>query len=199
MRRLVAAMFITADGVFESPEDWNFQYWSDEMDAAIMSQVTRSDALLLGRKTYQDFAPVWPAMDHPIAPFMNDTPKYVASTTLTSAAWKNTTIMDGDLPSRVRELKGSTGQDILINGSATLVRALMNEGLIDEVQLLVHPLIRGHGGHLFTQESRPQAMRLNSSAVFSTGVLHVSYEPAAQLDPGVAGTSRQLDHTQTWL
>ncbi|QIQ06397.1 dihydrofolate reductase family protein [Streptomyces liangshanensis] len=179
MRKLIVSEFLTADGVMESPHEWHGPYFDDDMAAAVDARMASSDALLLGRTTYEGFAEAWPAMpDEPGAAHMNGVAKYVVSTTLEKAAWNNSTIIAGNVAKEIAALKEQDGGDITVMGSATLVRWLLGEGLVDEIELLVDPLIVGHGKRLFEPGTGPLPLRLVSSRTFATGVLHLVYAPA---------------------
>ncbi|MFC4118047.1 dihydrofolate reductase family protein [Nonomuraea zeae] len=180
MRRITAGLFISLDGVVEAPETWHFPYFNDEMGQAVGAQMAAADALLLGRHTYDTFAAHWPQQDpaDPIAKIMNETPKYVASTTLTSPTWANTTVIGGDAIAELARLKQQPGPDFGISGSPTLVVALLREGLLDELNLLVHPIVVGAGKRLFDEGSGQIPLALTHSATFSTGVLNLTYKKA---------------------
>ena len=183
MRKIVAGLFISLDGVFESPDQWHFPYFNDEMGEAIESQMADSDAMLLGRVTYEEFAAYWPTQTSDgevgeMANFMNDTPKYVVSKTLTSAEWKNSTLIDGArIGEELTRLKQQPGKNLSITGSGTLVRSLLRDGLLDELRLLIHPIVVGHGKHLF-DEGDQVPLTLVDSKTFSTGVLALTYQRA---------------------
>ena len=182
MRKLVSSFFISLDGVVEAPDKWHFPYFDDEMGAAVGEAIAASDTLLLGRRTYEEWAAYWPHQDPASDPFvsvMNDTPKFVASTTLDAAEWENSTLLDGDLAESVAELKKGPGKNIGMSGSATLVRSLLERGLVDELRLLVHPLVVGQGAKLFPDGSPPVSLEVAGSRTFSTGVLDVTYRPVA--------------------
>jgi dihydrofolate reductase len=181
MRKLVSSFFISLDGVVEAPDKWHFPYFNDEMGQAVGDAIAASDALLLGRRGYEEFAAYWPHQDPASSPFvsiMNDTPKYVASTTLTKVEWQNSSVLEGDLTEAVNELKAKPGKNIGMSGSATLVRSLLERGLVDELRLLVHPLVVGQGAKLFPDGSPPVSLELADSRTFSTGVLDLTYVPA---------------------
>lgn len=180
MRKTVAGLFISLDGVVESPQDWHFPYMNDEMGAAVGVQMVDSDTTLLGRRTYEEFAAYWAhqGSDVPFADEINGATKVVASRTLKTADWQNSTVLQGDLADGVRALKQQPGKDIAITGSPTLVRALLREGLLDELRLLVHPILVGRGRRLFSEDLERQPLTLISSATFSTGVLNLIYQPA---------------------
>ena len=182
MRKLVSSFFISLDGVVEAPDKWHFPYFNEEMGAAVGEAIGASDSLLLGRRGYEEWAAFWPNQDPAADPFvsvMNDTPKYVASTTLTEVDWQNSTLLEGDLADAVNELKEKPGKNIGMSGSATLVRSLLEQGLVDELRLLVHPLVVGQGAKLFPDGSPPVSLELADSKTFSTGVLDLTYVPVA--------------------
>jgi dihydrofolate reductase len=183
MRNLIASFFISLDGVVEAPDKWHFPYFNDEMGAAVGEAIAASDSLLLGRRGYQEFASYRPHQDPASSPFvsiMNDTPKFVASTTLDNVDdWQNSTLLEGDLAEAVNELKARPGKNIGMSGSATLVRSLLGQGLLDELRLLVHPIVVGQGAKLFPDGASPVNLELVDSRTFSTGVLDLTYRPAA--------------------
>jgi dihydrofolate reductase len=180
MRKIVAGLFVSLDGVTESPDKWQFPYFSDALGAEIGAQMATSDALLLGRITYQEFASYWPSApaDDPFAAHLNNTPKYVVSTTLETAEWNNSTLINGNIVDATTALKQQPGKNIGITGSATLVRSLLRDGLLDELRLLVHPLVVGGGKRLFEGMGEQVALTLVESRTFSTGVLALTYTPA---------------------
>lgn len=182
MRKVTAAFFISLDGVVEAPQTWHFPYFDDEMGAAVGEAIAASDAFLLGRRTYEEWAAFWPteaAAESPMAGVMNETPKYVVSTTLDSVEWQNSTLLQGDLAEAVAELKAKPGKNIGMSGSATLVRSLLELGLVDELRLLVHPLVVGSGATLFENGTAPVTLELVGSRAFSTGVVDLTYRPVA--------------------
>jgi dihydrofolate reductase len=180
MRKIVAGLFISLDGVVEAPEQWHFPYFNDEMGEAVGSQMAAADTMLLGRHTYEEFAAYWPSQgsDVEFANVMNDTPKLVASTTLQSVEWQNSTLLGKDVASELRRIKREPGKDISITGSPTLVRSLLREGMIDELRLLVHPIVVGAGKRLFLDQEERVPLKLAGSKTFSTGVLYLTYVPA---------------------
>jgi dihydrofolate reductase len=141
-----------------------------------------SDAMLLGRVTYQEFASYWPyqnSADQPYTHYLNNTLKYVVSTTLQEPLeWQNSTLMEGNVAEGVSKLKQQPGKDIGIVGSGTLVRSLLAEDLLDELTLMVHPIVVGRGKRLFEEEGDHKALELVDSKTFSTGVLYLTYQPA---------------------
>ncbi len=182
MRKVAASLFLSLDGVSEAPELWHFPYFNDEMRAVIGAAMSSSDAFLLGRRTYEDWAAYWPgqsAADNPMAAYINGTPKYVASTTLDEVSWENSTLLGANVAGAVAELKAGPGKEITISGSSTLVRSLLAEGLVDELRLMVHPVVVGRGGRLFENGSTaPASLELVDAQTFRTGVLSLTYRPA---------------------
>jgi dihydrofolate reductase len=176
-RKLIATYFVSLDGVVEAPQDWHFPYFSEEMGAAIGAAMQTSDAMLCGRITYEEWAAFWPEADNDMAEHMNATPKYVASTTLEEVGWSNAHLLDGDIPTAVAELKQQPGKDIVMSGSATLARSLLREGLVDELHLMLHPVVVGKGARLFPNGDS-HALALAASSTFATGVVHAIYQPA---------------------
>src|SRR5829696_1167509 len=171
MRKLSASFFISLVGVVEAPQNWHFTYFNDEMGAVVGEAIAASDAFLLGRRTYEEWAAFWPtkaAAESPMAGPMNETPKYVVSTTLDKAEWQNSTLLGGDLAKAVTELKAKPGANIGMSGSATLVRSLLELSLVDELRLLVHPLVVSSGARLFENGTAPVSLELVDSRTFST-------------------------------
>jgi dihydrofolate reductase len=177
MGTIKSGLFISLDGVIESPQTWHFDYFNDEMGAAVGSLMSQSDAMLLGRRTYEEFAGFWPGADpeDPMTKQMNSARKYVVSSTLTDATWENSTVVQGDVKAELIELKRDTR--LGTTGSATLVRWLLEQSLLDELHLLVHPLVVGHGHKLFADGAKVP-LTLVSATTFTTGVLHLVYAPA---------------------
>ena len=173
--------FITLDGVVDNPS-WTFDYPFDpKMGDAIAAIMGASKAILLGRRTYELFAPTWStrtAADDPGAPFMNDTPKYVVSSTLGSADWSNSTILGSYSADAIGGLKARIDGGIYVSGSGTLVRAMLADRLVDELHLFVFPLALGGGQRLFANGSGPTRFELAGCEVFDNGTVHLSYRPA---------------------
>jgi dihydrofolate reductase len=181
MRKVVASLFLSLDGVMEAPEKWHLPYFNEEMGAVIGEAISTTDAFLLGRRTYEEWAGYWPSQsvdENPMAAAINGLPKYVASKTLDEVTWENTKLLGDDVAAAVSDLKHQPGKDISISGSATLVRSLLNEGLIDELRLMVHPVVLGSGGRLFENGTGEAALELVESKAFSTGVIDLTYRPA---------------------
>ena len=182
MRKVVAGLFITLDGVVEAPDKWQ-EHFDEDMEEAMMEQLSSQDAVLLGRVTYQEWAPYWPTSTiEPFASFINSTPKYVFSTTLTSVEeWKNSTLIKGDLAQEIAKLKQQPGKNIGTAGSPTLVSSLFEQDLLDELILLVHPVVVGSNGkRLFKDESSLKRMKLLSSKATRTGTVILTYQPLKQ-------------------
>ncbi|MGH3342805.1 MAG: dihydrofolate reductase family protein [Carbonactinosporaceae bacterium] len=193
MGKIVSNFFISLDGVVESPDKWHFPYFNDEMGEAVTRGVETCAAFLMGRVLYEEWAEYWPTHGgeaqeqfvsgepqntaDSFASFINNVPKYVVSSTLEQARWNNTTIVSGDVTAQLRQLRERTEGDIGMSGSATLVRWLLANGLLDELNLLVHPIAVGHGQRLF-EDTPTYPLRLVHHAVFETGVLHLRYTPA---------------------
>jgi dihydrofolate reductase len=179
MRKVIVSEYVTLDGVMDEPGRWSGPFWSDEASDFKHNELFASDALLLGRVTYEGFAKAWPSMEgtEDYGERMNSLPKYVASTTLHTPAW-NATIIKGPVAEAVAELKQQPGQDLLVFGSGQLVRTLMPHHLIDEYRLMVHPLIAGSGKRLFPEESAQTLLRLVETKPFRSGVVALTYQPA---------------------
>ncbi|GAA3472792.1 dihydrofolate reductase family protein [Nonomuraea roseola] len=179
MSKIVAQLFVSVDGVVEAPEQWHFPYYDEQMATAVSGQLDKADILLLGRRTYEVFAASWPARgsEVPFADRINSMPKLVASTTLTSLDWHNSTLIRGEVPVELASLKAEPGQHITVSGSLTLVRSLMRHDLLDELELLVHPIVLGAGDRLFEDDGERKPLQLVRSTTFPTGVLHLTYRP----------------------
>ncbi|HZN77056.1 MAG TPA: dihydrofolate reductase family protein [Micromonosporaceae bacterium] len=180
MGKIASYFFISLDGVVESPDKWHFPYFNDEMGAAVGSTMENASAMLMGRVLYQEWAEYWPNQgdDVPFASFINNIPKYVLSNTLKEATWNNTTVLSGDnVAEQLREIKARTEGDINMSGSATTVRWLLANGLLDELGLLVHPIAVGSGQRLF-EDTPTHPLKLVNSETFTTGVLNLTYAPA---------------------
>ncbi len=175
-RTLAATLFVSLDGVVESPEKWSFPFWGDETQKFKFDELRATDALLLGRVTYEGFAAAWPGRKDPdgFADRFNSMPKYVASRTLKKLEWNNSHLIKGDVAAEVSKLKQQPGQDIVIHGSPALIRSLLPHDLIDEFRLLVYPLVLGRGKRLFDEGSQAK-LNLAESEAFSKGVVKLVY------------------------
>jgi dihydrofolate reductase len=182
MRKVVASELVSLDGVMESPEKWSFQFHNDEMAEANEAGMAASDAMLLGRMTYQEFASYWPyqnSADQPFTDYLNNTPKFVVSTTLAEPLqWQNSTLIQENVAEEIAKLKRQPGKDIGIVGSGTLVRSLLRDDLLDELSLMVHPIVVGNGKRLFEDGGDQKALELVDSKTFGTGVLYLTYQLA---------------------
>jgi len=194
MPKIVVSEFLTLDGVMQAPGDpdedrtggfdrggWQLQYFDDTFGAFVMDGFAAAGALLLGRLTYENFARYWPnaAADDPIAGTMNGFRKYVVSTSLAEPlSWQNSSLIKGDVPAAIAQLKPGSGQDIQVIGSGQLVQTLIQHDLVDEYRLMVHPLVLGKGKRLFRDETADTKLRLIDSKATGTGVLLLTYVPA---------------------
>jgi dihydrofolate reductase len=181
VRKVVVVELVSVDGVMASPEEWAFSYSNDEMEEANASGMAASDALLLGRVTYKQMAAYWPNQSGgvPMVDYINSVRKFVVSTTLEEPLeWNNSTLIKGNVAEEITGLKQQPGKDITILGSGTLVRSLLTKGLLDELRLMVHPIVLGSGKRLFESGSDQKALELVDSKTFATGVLYLTYQPA---------------------
>jgi dihydrofolate reductase len=180
MRKVIASLFSSLDGVVEAPNEWQFAF-DDEMGAAMSRVLAETDAVLLGRVTYTEWAGYWPtSTDEPFASWINSTPKYVASSTLDSVDdWPNSTLIRGPVADFVTELRQQDGGTIGTAGSPSLVRSLFDQGLLDELTLLIHPVVAGGGrNRLFADDAALTKLELIESQPTSSGVLIATYRPA---------------------
>jgi dihydrofolate reductase len=187
MGRIVVTEFISLDGVIEDPggaEDYKYGGWSfeiergDEGDQFKLDEALNADALLLGRRTYEGFADAWPSRDGEFADKFNSMPKYVVSSTLKDPEWTNSTVLNGTLTEEVSKLRDEHDGDIVVHGSAQLVQALVEQGLVDELRLMVFPVVLGAGKRLFGETSDKRRLRLADSKIVGDGVAILTYEPA---------------------
>ena len=181
MRSVVAGLFISLDGVTESPDKWQFDHFDREMMEEMSSHIAAEDSILLRRVTYQESAPYWPtSTDQPYASHINNTPKYVVSKTLGRVEWKNSTLIKGNLGEAIAKLKRQAGKNVGVAGSPTLVRSLLEADLLDELKLMVHPVVVGRGKRLFREGGDLKRLKLVGSKTTSTGVLILTYHPRRQ-------------------
>ncbi len=180
MRKIVVSMFVTLDGVMEAPNKWSFDYWNEDAAKFKFDELFASDALLLGRVTYQGFAAAWPSMkdEAGFADRMNNLPKFVVSRTLQTVEWNNSTLIKNNVVEEITKLKQQPGQDILIGGSGQLIHTLMQHNLIDVYRLLVYPIVLGSGKRLFS-EGASASLKLIEARTFGQ-VQAFIYEPAPQ-------------------
>ena len=183
MRKVIAVELVSVDGVMESPEEWAFPYSNEEMEEANASGMAASDALLLGRVTYEGLAAYWPNQPGgvPMVDYINSVPKFVVSTTLEEPLeWNNSTLFKGNVAEEIAELKRLPGKDITTIGSGALVRSLLQDGLLDELRLMVHPVVLGNGKRLFEDGDDRKPLELIDSRTFDTSVLYLTYKPAGE-------------------
>jgi dihydrofolate reductase len=189
MAKVVVSQFVTVDGVFEDPggsEKFERGGWAFQFDRGPdgnqfkLDEVMASEALLLGRTTYEGFADAWPSRTGEFADKFNGMRKYVVSSTLTDPEWNNTVVIDGNVAEEVSKLRHEDGGDILVNGSARLVETLMAKDLVDEYRLMVFPVVLGKGKRLFGDPARAKALQLaEARPVGPDGVVILTYRPAA--------------------
>ena len=183
MGKIAVHEFVSVDGVFEDPS-WTFDYGFDPQMGETLAAITETTtAILLGRRTYEMFYPAWSTRtvdDDPGAPFFNDTQKYVVSATMQEAPWSNSTIVGKYDKGAIEDLKEAGDGDIYVSGSGTLVRSLLDDGLIDELHLFVYPVVLGAGERLFRASGSPTKLTLPRSDTYPNGVVHLNYGPASQ-------------------
>jgi dihydrofolate reductase len=187
MGRIVVTEFVSLDGVMEAPgggEDYKHGGWTfeiergEEGDKFKLDETMASEALLLGRRTYEGFAAAWPSRDGEFADKFNSMPKYVISSTLKDPEWNNTTVLDGELTGEVAKIKEQQDGDIVVHGSAQLVQALLENDLVDELRLMVFPVVLGGGKTLFGETSDKKPLKLRESQIVGDGVAILVYERA---------------------
>ncbi|MFB6893058.1 dihydrofolate reductase family protein [Kitasatospora sp. NPDC056327] len=182
MRKVVSSPFISLDGVVQSPNEWQFAF-DEEMAEALGQALETADTILLGRVTFTEWAGYWPTVtggeDAGFAKWINETPKYVFSSTLDDVDdWANSTLVEGDLATAIGELKAGEGKDITVAGSPTLVRSLLEQDLLDELVLLIHPVVAGEGRRkLFADDSALKKLELVGARPTSSGVIIATYRP----------------------
>jgi dihydrofolate reductase len=188
MGRIVVTEFVSLDGVMEDPggaEGFKYGGWTfeisrgDEGDRFKLDEALSAEALLLGRVTYEGFAAAWPSREGEFADKFNTMPKYVVSSTLESPEWNNSTVLKGDVEEAVAKLRQEQEGDIVVHGSAQLVRALVEHDLVDELRLMVFPVVLGSGKRLFGETSDKKPLQLVDSKIVGDGVAILSYRPAA--------------------
>jgi dihydrofolate reductase len=189
MGRIVVTEFVSLDGVMEDPggsENFEHGGWSfkisrgDEGDKFKLDEAFASEALLLGRVTFEGFAEAWPSRDGEFADKFNNMPKYVVSSTLDQPEWNNSTVLKGDVVEQVGKLKQELDGDIVVHGSARLVQTLLEHDLVDQLRLMVYPVVLGGGKRLFGDTSDKKPLRLVDSKVVGDGVAILIYEPAVE-------------------
>ena len=178
--RLVATEYLSLDGVFEEPGKWSFPFFDEEAGQFKWNELQASDALLLGRNTYEGFAAAWPTMPGTgeFGEKMNSMPKYVVSSTLDKVEWAGSKLITGNVFDEVRKLKKAPGQDLLLSGSAQLFNALAQENLIDLYRFMLHPIILGKGKRLFADGVDRRVLTFTESKAFAAGIVILEYVPA---------------------
>ena len=202
MRPLVVTTFVTLDGVMQAPggpgedpsggfsyEGWLVPFFDDATGEQVTKWFTGAQDFLLGRTTYDIFYASWPKMisDDPVSQGLNFKKKYVASRTLTSVEWETAELLQGDVGDAVRKLKAEDGGELQVHGSAGLIQTLLKEDLIDELRLIVFPVVLGEGKRLFGDGAVPRTWRLTSHAVSGTGALMAAYQRAGDVETGTMG------------
>ncbi len=177
MRKVIESTLVSLDGVIGDPQVWADEYFDDEATALAQQQLLVSDAMLMGRRTYEMFAATWPAYTSDYADRMNNIPKYVFSSTLDTAEWTNSVIISGDPAKAVAELKQQGDRDLVLYGHGPLGRALLERHLLDELRLWIHPLLVGQGTLLF-REGASAALNLAATQTLTSGVVILTYQPA---------------------
>jgi dihydrofolate reductase len=189
MGRIVVTEFVSLDGVVEDPggsEDFKYGGWSfeiargDDGDRFKLDEAFDADALLLGRVTYEGFAAAWPSRDGEFADKFNTMPKYVVTSTLEDPEWNNSTVLRGDVADEVSKLKQEQDGDIVVHGSAQLVQSLLEHDLVDELRLMVYPVVLGTGKRLFGDTSAKKRLRLADSKMVGDGIAILIYQPASE-------------------
>ena len=176
MRKVFSGLFISLDGVTEAPNEWQFDSFDEDLGTEMGAMIAETDAILLGRVTYQEWADYWPtSTDEPFASFINNTPKYVVSTTLNSVDWQNSTLLKGNLAEELARLKAQPGKTITVTGSPTLVRSLLEQDLLDELTLMIHPVVAGKGKRLFPNGGDLKRLQLVSHKMTGSGVAILTY------------------------
>jgi len=178
MGKIVSSTFISLDGVINRMEAWHFDFIDDESDALAIQQLRDSDAMLMGRHTYEIYASAWPSREGDYADRINALPKYVASTTLQSPEWANTTVLGGDLAEAVAKLKQDTDRDILMHGYGPVAKTLVRHGLLDELFLWVHPMLAGVGtlSDMLISDGLNKRLTLLDAKTLKSGVVVLSYQ-----------------------
>jgi dihydrofolate reductase len=182
MKMVVAGLFMSLDGVVESPNKWQFDSFDEDMGAAeVDTLIAETDTVILGRTTYEEWPSYWPAAseDLDFASYINDAPKYVVSTTLEEPLeWRNSTLIKGDVAEAIGELTSQPGKDIAVQGSPTLVRSFLQNDLLDKLKLVIHPGVVGGGGkRLFEDGRAPKRLLLTDTKTTRTEVVILTYEP----------------------
>ncbi len=209
MRQLIVSTFASLDGIMQAPggpeEDptggfalggWMFRYGDESMDISAAGFDAKDRELVLGRRTYEIFEAYWPYQpdDHPIAKTLNAAKKYVASRTLTTLHWNNSTLLRGEVVSAIIALKATPGPDLQMIGSGNLIQTLQAASLIDEYNVWTFPVVLGRGKRLFSETAKPLALRLVRSQVSTTGVVMSTYVPSGDIQPGSVASAEPSEN-----
>ena len=205
MRKIIAGLFISLDGVVEAPDQWHFPYFNEEMGAAVTATFGSADTMLFGRTTYDSFAGAWPGReeageeDAAFAKALGDVRKIVVSNQDLEFTWRNSEQLEGDLVEAVTALKNEPGANISMSGSVSVVRQLLAAGLLDELHLLLHPIAVRKGMRLFDEGEAAVPLELVSSETFETGVLNLVYAPGAAREGGYEEAKASLpESAESW-
>jgi dihydrofolate reductase len=200
MGRIVVTEFVSLDGVMEAPgggEGFKHAGWTfkisrgEEGDKFKLEETLDSEALLLGRVTYQGFAAAWPSRKTALADKFNSMPKYVVSSTLEKAEWNNSTVLRGDVLEEISKLRHESSGDIVVHGSAQLVQTLIEHDLVDELRLMVFPVVLGTGKRLFGETSEKKTLRLEDSKTVGDGVVLLIFQPTREAASAVTASSQR--------
>ena len=179
MRKLIVSSLVSLDGVYGDPQSWASDYFDDQAAEESLAVLLDSDAMLMGRRTYEYFAPAWSAPSAPAGPYLeriNEIRKYVFSSTLEDESWDNSTIVRGDVAAETTKLKEQEGRDLLIWGHGLLAQTLLKQHLIDVLDISIYPVLAGHG-KMFFREGHNGGLRLVTAKTFSKGIVKLTYEP----------------------
>lgn len=180
MSKIVVTEFVSLDGVYEDPHEWHFPFFLEQAQQYKLNKLRATGALLLGRVTYDGFAQAWPERSgDEFSDTFNSMPKYVVSTTLENPAWTNSHVVHGDLAAELGAIRDRHEQDIFIHGSGALANSLLRQGLIDEVRLMVHPVVVGKGQRFFADETSIPALDLVDVTTWDGGIALMTYRPAS--------------------
>ena len=180
MGKTVAGLRVTLDGIAGDADRWFAPYAPGQVQAALGANMAAMGTMVLGRRTYEIFFGAFAGQQNPVADIMNSTPKVVVSTTLEKADWNNSTVIGGDVVATLAKLKTASEKDVRVVGSLSLIRQLLAQRALDELELFVHPIVLGHGERLFDESLRELMLAVASSETFDNGVIHVIYRPAEE-------------------
>ncbi len=183
MRKIISGLFISLDGVVESPDQWSFDYFDDGLMDAISAKMAEQDAVIMGRVSYEEWSSYWPtSTDEPFASFINNIRKYVVSSTLETVEWNNSTLLQGDWVEEIKQLKQQSGKSIGVQASPTLVEALLDHDLLDELMLAVHPVAARSGRRLFTEGRGKLPLKLVETKTTDKSVVIMTFQPDRKAD-----------------